>query len=116
MNGLDKFSQLVTDASVCAAILFNPATADFELVDIVQIPDETATAYGARGLQFAGCLGVVAGQARVALATPIEGEAVQRIVARFIERVEDQLNKQMPQAESVDWLQRLWGLKDTRSN
>ena len=116
MDALNKFEQLLDDASLAVAILLNPATSDFELVSVARVEENTARSYTARGLEFSGLIGMCAGQPRVALDTPIEGEAAQRIIARFLDRVEDEFNARVPQAEPVDWLQRLWGLKDTRAN
>lgn len=114
MDGLDKFEQLVADASVATAILYNPATGDSELVPLEPVEQDTARIYTARGLAFAGVLGLVDGTPHIVLAVPLEGEAAQRILTRFTERLEAEINARVPEAESVSWLRRLWSLKDTR--
>jgi hypothetical protein len=116
MDGLDKCEQLLADSSLAVAILHNPVTSDFELVPVVRVEDDTARCYTARGLQFSGCIGLVAGQPQVALDVAIVGEAAQKIVRAFVDLVEDQLNGQVPKAESVDWLTRLLSLPDPRAN
>ncbi|MFZ3262456.1 MAG: hypothetical protein WA172_00510 [Terriglobales bacterium] len=117
MDGLDnKFEALVKDSSFAVAILHNSTTADFELVNLERVAEETAQCFTARGLGFAGVIGLVGGTPRYALDAPIGGETAHRIIACFTERVEDEINARVPQAESVSWLRRLWTLPDTRVN
>jgi hypothetical protein len=101
----DKFEVLVRDSSYAVVLLYNEGTRDFELVDL---PPSNTAGFAERGLSFAGVIGVVAGHARIALASPIEDE---RVVDAFLSRVEALLARKSETA----WLDRLWSLPDTRN-
>ncbi|SRR6266478_4787041 len=87
---MDKFEQLTHDAEYTLVLFLNEATGDFELVDPdgpVPLPADQAQRYHARGLSFAGVLGMVNGQPRVALDVELS-EAVRAAITRaFVARV-----------------------------
>lgn len=116
MNGFDKFETIVNRSSFAVAILINPVTDDVELIPLQPVAADTAQCFTARGLTFGGCIGLIGGRPTTALALPIEGETAQRVIARFLEIVESEINARVPQAESVAWLRKLWSRPDTRVN
>jgi hypothetical protein len=87
---MDKFEQLTHDAEYTRVLFLNEATGDFELVDPdgpVPLPEDQAQRYHARGLVFAGVLGMVSGQPRVALDVELSAEVMAAITRAFVERV-----------------------------
>ena len=115
----DKFTALQDAATYSVGLLANPASGDFELVEWAEVPfpPERLGAYLARGLGFAGVIGVVEGIARTALDTPLEGPIVTAILEAFAQRLEQELNASLAaNASDVAWLRRLWRMPDTREN
>jgi hypothetical protein len=88
MDGLDKFEKLTAESQFTLVLLANEESGDFELIDPQPVPEDRAKTFAERGLTFGGVLGVVSGKPRSALAMPLDGETVTRIVGEFTRRVE----------------------------
>ena len=88
---LDKFDQLITDSELAACILGNPATLDFEMVNLdpgVALPDGLRDAVTIRGLYFLGTVGIVQGVPRTALAESLNRCAMSLLADAFIDHLE----------------------------
>lgn len=115
---MDKFEALIRNAQYSVCILGNPETSDFELVDLdpAGLPAERREQLSKRGMKFIGVLGVVKCRPRVALTLPLNDEIVSALSAAFVQRIEKLLNGlDKPMGDSVEWLQQLWELPDTRN-
>jgi hypothetical protein len=110
----DEFAQIVSDAQISAAILGNPAAREFVLVDLAtgRIPD---CLYG-RGLGFIGVTGIVNGVPRAAFAVELEDAAISAIAAEWTRYLVARIMPyiQLPAEESMQFLERLYALEDTR--
>jgi hypothetical protein len=117
----DRYQQIIFDAQISAAIVGDPATHEFTLVDLV--PGIPEVLFG-RGFVFVGVVGAVDGVLRVAFATALDSTSVDAIVQGWAEYLAATLAKSQPdspqikrptQDDSEMWLWRLWSLPDTRT-
>ena len=90
MRVLDKFEKLVFDADIAAAILGNPLTAEYHLVDVDPASPDVQKLLG-RDLYFLGVCGLVSGKPQTALTEPLDDDVVQALAVTFVKRIEDAL-------------------------
>jgi hypothetical protein len=107
--------QIVLDAQISAAILGNLDKRIFVLVDLLApepIPD---CLYG-HGFGYIGVTGVVNGVSRAAFAVEIDDAAVSAIAAHWVQYLAARIMPYMqpPAGDSVQFLERLHALQDTR--
>lgn len=120
MDGQQRVREVVESASVVLAILVNEQTADFELVDLsrIPLPVEVEKRYAARGLQFAGAIGLghALGGFRVALEVEIAPALRDAICQEFLRLYSEALGQveRSLVGDGVPWLERLHGLPDPR--
>ncbi len=118
MRILDKFEYIAAHASYACCILGNLQTSDFELLDFGQLPLAKHTEqelFSERGMRFIGIMGLVDGVSRVALSEPLDDPTAKALSLAFVQRVEDIINAKLaPKDDSLDWLNRLYQLPDTR--
>jgi len=110
----DRYAKIIADAQIPAAILGNPAAREFVLVDLAlgRIPD---CLYG-RGLVLVGVTGIVNGVPQAALAVELEDSALSAIAAEWTRYLVARIMPymQLPVEESMQFLERLYALEDTR--
>lgn len=120
---LDRASQIIQWAAYCTAILGNPKTGDFELIEVsdAKLPEERFSEFSARGLYCIGVFGVGQGGTRAALDEPLEEAVVSNLCAKFLrmylsKRMEDIVSA-APQLKDAGaaWLQRMFELPDPRT-
>ncbi len=115
---MDKFEQLVAAAQFPVCILGN-LRSDFELVDLQSEPmsEDAKRDLSKRGMCFVGVIGLVEGVPRVALAEPLDAMTATALSQAFVQRIEDKINGILaPKGDSVEFLDRLYMLPDTREN
>jgi hypothetical protein len=107
----DKFEQAVWGSQLSVAILGNPQTRDFALIN----PDDALSEdvrrdYTRRGFEFLGVFALVEGRGRVALENALDTAMCDAISRAFLGRVEDELNRRvMAQGGgSIEWVRRLY--------
>jgi hypothetical protein len=113
LTEMDKFQQLAWEAhDVCVCVLGNPETLELHFVDLARekASDERIQQLREHNLQFLGVLGVVAGTPRCAFALPFDDVTVEYIAAKFALFVDGR-----SKGDSVEWLTRLYQLRDNRS-
>lgn len=120
---LDRASQIMQWAAYCAAILGNPATGDFELIETGDgnLPDGRFQEFSRRGLYFVGVVGIGQGGTRVALDEPLEESVVSDLSLKFLrmylaKRMEEIVSA-APQLKDAGaaYLSRLFELPDPRT-
>ena len=107
----DKFEQLVFDAELAVAIFSNPATSDFELINLApgqHRPHDLRE----RGMCFVGVMGIVKGVPRTALDAPLDATITAALSQAFVRHIEQEANRELELAG----LGRLYQLPDPRSN
>ena len=108
----DKFEQLVFDAQLSVAILGNPETADFELVDLsTPGPLSEDQLSRARRMHFVGVFAIVGCIPRTALALPLDDATYTALSAAFVRHIEVRANAEL----EAQFLTRLFALEDTRN-
>ena len=112
---MEPDEQIVSDAQISAAILGNFSTRVFVLVDLLEpgpIPD---CLYGC-GLGYIGVTGIVNGESRTAFAVEIDDAAVSAIARHWAQYLAARIMPYMqpPAGDSVQFLERLHALQDTR--
>lgn len=111
----DKFELIAGYARLAVVILGNPRISEFVLIDLAEpLPDLRSEAQ--RGLSFIGAVGIVQGVRRVALAEPLDNDALDALSQAYIRHVEcileGRIRATTPGDDSERWLWRLWSLKD----
>jgi hypothetical protein len=106
--------QLISDAQISAFIVGNFDTREFLLVDTSLWPPPDCI-YG-RGFVFVGTVGIVNGAPRAAFAVEIDDAAVSAIAAHWVQYLAARIMPYMqpPAGDSVQFLERLHALQDTR--
>ena len=108
----DKFEQLVFDAELAVAVLGNPETADFELVDLsTPGPLSEDQLRRARRMSFVGVLAIVKCIPRTAFDTPLDDAALTALGEAFVRHIEVRANAEL----EAQFLTRLFALEDTRN-
>jgi hypothetical protein len=109
----DKFEQLAFDAELSVAILGNPETSDFELLDVSRLPlsEDQRSRISERGMCFVGVMGIVRGFPRVALDTPLDEPTTTALAQAFIRHIEVTAAREL----ETQFLGRLYQLPDTRN-
>jgi hypothetical protein len=108
----DKFEQLASDAELAVAILGNPETSDFELIDLAPGPlTHDRNSLHERRMVFIGVMGIVRGFPRFALDTPLDAATTTALAQAFVRHVEVTAARELETA----WLGRLYQLPDTRN-
>jgi hypothetical protein len=105
---------VVSQSEICVAVLGEGC--EFVLIRIDGEIDNAATeAAVARGLGYCGCLGIKDGRA-AAHCEPDFGSAFTMMLAAiaFCQQMAEKL-KQKKTGDSAEWLERLFGLPDTRN-
>ena len=122
----DRFETLAATASCAVCIFATPQGTDFALVGLDAAGDAGVMCdINARGLGFAGVIGLVDGAQRTELAEPLGDGVVDRMsalfVGYFVPRLLEAHSVTTPKAappeaqdDSESWLWRLWALKDPR--
>src|ERR1039458_4815763 len=115
---MDRFEQLSSDAECAVAVLGNPTTGQYALVDLdhdMPMPEESISDAHQRGFQSVGVMGIKGGVAD-AMCEPGPGalalmcHAVLPFMTRYAARL-------APKSDSgAEWLTRLHALPDTREN
>lgn len=83
---LDAVERLAWDAKHAAAILLNGS--DIELVDL-QTAETAKNISAARDLAFVGVIGMLQGEPRMALETPMDAETVTAVTQAFLHHVRE---------------------------
>jgi hypothetical protein len=94
------------------AILGNPETSDFELIDLAPGPLHNPHNLHERGMFFVGVMGIVRGFPRTALDTPLDDATTTALAQAFVRHVEVTAARELETA----WLGRLYQLPDTRTD
>ena len=122
----DKFETLAANAALAVCVFATPRATDWALVGLDAAGDAGVMCdINARGLGFAGVLGLMAdGSPRAALAEPLDDGVVDKMsalflgyfVPRFLEAHTAATPEVQPegQDDSEAFLWRLWALKDPR--
>lgn len=115
MKMQDAFDQLASDCELLAVVLANPSLEDFELCDpTTPLPAEIAENLHARQLACFGCVGLGAGnQFRSAFVSALPESTIRALAHAFGLFAAKKLS---PEHRSVDWLERLHSLPDTRTD
>ena len=119
MRTLDKFEKIAWDAQYAVAIIGNPASSRFALLDLDSpCSEETRQELADTGCYFLGAIGIVEGLPKVALSEPLEPSATSAISQAFLQLVERRLNANLIErlAGDVQWLENLYRLQDGREN
>jgi hypothetical protein len=116
LSRLNKFQQIACEAKPAFGVLANDQNTDFLLVALDDSPvdDSVSEAARLRGLGFTGAIGLVNGVPRIALAEPLEDEAVSRLVAVFLAYFERLVERVEHDGGAVLWCENLLRLPDTR--
>jgi hypothetical protein len=110
-NKMDKFTAALQDSVFSAALLYNAGNRDFEWVRLERLSEAaTEACLAARGLSFAGVVGIVNGEMRVALEMPLD--VTPEMAQAFVQLVKDEINCRIPTGEDVQFLRRLLGVTD----
>ena len=107
----DRIEQLTFDAQIAVAIIGNPATGDFELIDLLSDWREHVAALVARGMYFCGVAGLVDGVPKTALEEPMGNAMIDAAAAAFLSHIESRLDSALiarVEQKALDgWLARL---------
>lgn len=114
---MDRVEQLAWDAEIAVAVLGNPRTGEFSLIDLDHdMPMSEAARESARqrGFEFCGVVGVKNGIAD-AMCDPVAG-ALGILCAAVMPFVRRYAAKLGPKSDGADWLERLHALPDPRES
>jgi hypothetical protein len=109
----DRYSQIVLDAQIAAAVLGDPITREFVLIDPSgPIPQSLHN----RGLVFIGVTGIVNGLPRTAFALELDASALDAVAHAWVRYLAARIMPylQHPTDDTVQFLERLYALEDTR--
>lgn len=120
---MNKCVELVAQASFAVAIVGNPGTRDFELLDLpvkasLVLRDELK-----RRLEFCGIIALVGGRPQTALESPLDESVITALTHAFLDRIDAALTiteavlAARTDAPPSDWLkfaESLWALPDPR--
>jgi hypothetical protein len=114
----DRFELIACYGRLAVAILGNPTTSEFVLIDLTEpLPDLRSEAQ--RGFCFIGAVGIVQGVRRVALAEPLDNASLDALSQANIQHtecvLEGRIRATAPGGDSEQWLWRLWSLQDPRN-
>lgn len=116
----DKFQTLAMNAKSAVVILANPEATDFELVPVDASPRELdGLEASGRHLQFLGVTGSIAGTVYTALAAPLDIQRLAALSDAYVRHCETKLSdaiESMRMGDSLEWLNQLYRLEDTRPN
>lgn len=111
---MDKFEQLA-NGECAAAVIGNPVTGQYALIDMDDAPMSDAAIQEARqrGFEFVGMLGIKDG---VADAMGEPGPGAQSLMCHAVLPFVTQYAAKLgPKSDGADWLERLHALPDPRS-
>ena len=111
----DKFEQLAFDGKLTIAIMGNPQTRDFEMVDVASLPLPECVRHNLateRGMFFIGVVAMVDGCPKAAMDFPLDDAAVDLLSAEYVRRIEGRVNASL----EVQCLEAMYRQKDTRPN
>ena len=117
---MDRFEQLISDSQIAAAILGNPASGDYQLVNLTSLPlsTEDQASFSTRGMSFLGVLGVCDGVPRSALAVELDPATIAALAGAFTQVVVRALTEKSAEqgnrGDGADWLRKLFNLPDNR--
>lgn len=117
LSRLNKCEQIACAARPAFGILANDQNNDFLLVPLDQPGDfgeDLVSEANRRGLGFTGAIGLVNGVPRIALAEPLDDEAVSRLVAVFLAYFERLVERVEHDGGAVLWCENLLRLPDSR--
>jgi hypothetical protein len=122
LGDLDKFELLASYGKFTVALMGNPQTSDFELVDlddaekIAQV--KTDDAFVSRGLRFIGAFAILDGLPRTAFTEFLDDATIDTLAWSYAQhyrsRLEDTGQVQRPPGDSLQHLEALWSLHDPR--
>jgi hypothetical protein len=89
----DKIEQIANDSQIAVAIIGNPRTGDFELLDLkVPCSEERRLVLVGRGMFFCGISGIVNGVPQTSLETPLDNTTVDAVAAAFLVHIEQNID------------------------
>jgi hypothetical protein len=118
MQTKDKHDLLAKWGQHAVAILGNPATRDYEVVDLGAGPlgPEYVANFAERGLVYVGIYAMLCGEFRQAYALPLEPDVIVALATDYASFLLAKIANPTPKCsgDGAEWLARLWEMPDAR--